>query len=113
MANKSNLTFESSPLTPEQLALEAAQQERDQHIADAQLQSNSKPEKSRVGGITIDVSDITPDRPRRFTRTFTLSEETDAQLSVAAQRLNMPKSTILEKAFAAWWSAVQSQLGNK
>ena len=69
----------------------------------------NKKDANRItrSSVTINIEDITINKDVRFNRSFTLSAETDKQLNAAAAQLGMAKSAIIEKAFSAWWDAVQ------
>lgn len=94
-------------VSPMELAREAAQQESSASIHPASEPKEEKHAPKTKSTITVDIDDIIVNKEARFTRTFTLSAETDKQLNAAAARLNMAKSAIIEKAFTAWWDAVQ------
>lgn len=107
------------PLAPvqmteaERLATEAAQEDAARNIervSNKEQSADTLQKRKKQSSISIDVSDIIPTKQTRLTRTFTLSPEVDEQLDEASRRLKTPRSTILEKAFVAWWNAVQKTL---
>ena len=99
--------------SPEQLALEAAQQERERRVAEVKSEvsqeQKTKNKKQSKNAPLLD-SALFAERQTRVTRTFTLPVELDQELTDVSRMYNVPKSAILEESFKYWWAAVKKTL---
>jgi len=101
--------------SPADLAREAAEEEKKQHIA--QLEKNSdnneevKPKKVKSAfNVELDMNNLMEQNEVRKTATFSISVSMHDELTRAANRLGTSRSAVLEQAFKTWWTQAQKFL---
>lgn len=102
--------------SPADLAREAAEEEKMQHInakkeETVKTEEVVKPKKVKTAfDVELDMNNLMEQNEVRKTATFSISIAMHEELRRAANRLGSSRSAVLEQAFKTWWTQAQKYL---